>query len=85
MREFTFGELKRGLTCCAVNRSCEGCPLFDEDKMQTATAGDLSCTSQLMVAAMNCINVMEKDLAEANKRADDWEEFARNMSKDLRE
>jgi hypothetical protein len=31
---------------------------------------------------MNCINVMEKDLADANKRANDWEEFARSMSKE---
>jgi hypothetical protein len=29
-----------------------------------------------MSAAMNCINVMEKDLADANKRADGWEEAA---------
>lgn len=73
MVELTYGELKQGLICCTVYRDCKGCPLFDEDKMQTATVGDDSCTLQLMSAAMNCINVMEKDLAEANKRADAWE------------
>ena len=82
MREFTFGELKQGLICCVVNRNCKGCPCFDEDKMQTCSAGDLSCTAQLMAAAFNCINTMEKDLADATKRADDWEEFARKMSKE---
>ena len=83
MREFTFGELKRGLICCTVNRSCNGCPFeFNE---APSTAGKGPCTYQLMSAAHNCINVMEKDLAEANRRADDWEEFARNMSKDLLE
>lgn len=82
MVELSYGELKDALFCCTVCRNCRGCPLFDEDKMQTATAGDLSCTDQLLAAAMNCINVMEKDLADANKRANDWEEFARNMSKE---
>ena len=80
MREFTFGELKQGLICCVVNRNCAGCPMFDEDTMTTATVGDLPCTYQLMSAAFNCINTMEKDLADAVKRADDWEEFARKMS-----
>lgn len=82
MREFTYGELKQGLICCVVNRNCAGCPMFDEDTMTTTTVGDMPCTYQLMSAAFNCINVMEKDLADAIKRADDWEEFARNMSKD---
>lgn len=76
MKEFTFGELKQGLICCTVYRNCSGCPLY--------MGGDLGpeedCTYKLMSAAMNCINVMEKDLAEAVKRADDWEEFARKMS-----
>lgn len=76
MREFTFGELKQGLICCTVNRHCSGCPLFDEDKMQTATAGDLTCSAQLLAAAFNCINVMEKDLDDANKRAEAWEAVA---------
>ena len=82
MREFTFGELKQGLICCTVYRDCKGCPLFDEDTLQTGTIGDDTCTLQLMSAAFNCINVMEKDLEVANKRADDWEEFARGMSKE---
>lgn len=80
MIELTFGELKQALFCCAVNRRCDGCPLFDEDKMQTGTIGDLSCTSQLMSAAFNCINVMEKDLEDANKRAVDLEEFAQRIN-----
>lgn len=72
MKEFTFGELKQGLICCTVYKNCKGCPLFDEDTMQTTTNGDSSCTMQLMAAALNCINVMEKDLAESNffKRTD---------------
>lgn len=68
MREFTLGELKQGLICCAVYRNCKGCPCFDEDKMQTCVAGDLSCTAQLMAAAFNCINTMEADIEEANRR-----------------
>jgi hypothetical protein len=36
-----------------------------------------------MSAAMNCINVMEKDLAEANKRADRWEEVATKHEQDI--
>ncbi len=74
MVELGFGELKRGLICCTVYRDCKGCPLFDEDTMQTATVRDNSCTMQLMSAAMNCINVMEKDLAEMAKKAELWEE-----------
>ena len=80
MREFTYGELKQGLICCTVYRSCDGCPF--EIKEAQSTAGKGPCTYQLMSAAMNCINVMEKDLADATKRADDWEEFARKMSVD---
>lgn len=83
MVELTFGELKQGLLCCTVYRDCKGCPLFDEDKMQTATVGDYSCTTQLMAAAMNCINVMEKDLADANKRAETWENVATTNEKAL--
>jgi hypothetical protein len=44
--------------------------------MKTATAGDLSCTYQLMSAAFNCINTMEKDLSEVVKRAEQWEAVA---------
>jgi hypothetical protein len=78
MKEFTFGELKQGLYCCVVNRSCRGCPLYLSDE----EGPEEDCTYQLMSAAFNCINVMEKDLEEANKRANDWEEFAQNMSKE---
>jgi len=83
MIELTYGELKQGLLCCTVYRDCKGCPLFDEDKMQTATAGDVSCTGQLLSAAMNCINVMEKDLDAATKRADEWEATATAHEKAL--
>ena len=62
MREFTYGELKQGLICCTVNRSCDGCPF--EFKEAPSTAGKGPCTYQLMSAAFNCINVMEKDIAE---------------------
>jgi hypothetical protein len=41
------------------------------------------CTYQLMSAAMNCINVMEKDLADAVKRADMWEEVATKHEQDI--
>ena len=68
MKEFTFGELKQGLICCTIYRDCEGCPAFSED--------DFSCTHQLMAAALNCINVMEKDLASAVKRAEEWKAVA---------
>ena len=76
MREFTFGELKQGLICCTVYRNCSGCPLY----MGPERGPHEECTYQLMSAAFNCINTMEKDLADAVKRADDWEEFARKMS-----
>ncbi len=85
MVELTFGELKQALICCTVYRNCNGCPLYRGDDLGPVFAGDISCTGMLMAAAMNCITVMEKDLAEANKRANDWEELARNMSKDLSE
>ena len=81
MKEFTFGELKQGLICCVIDRRCNDCPLFDEAKMQTATAGDLTCTQQLMSAAFNCINTMEEDLINANKRANLWKEAAIVISK----
>lgn len=88
MREFTFGELKQGLICCTVYRGCKGCPLFDEDTMQTGTIGDDTCTLQLMSAAFNCINVLEKDLGEAIKTAEKWEAVATEHERaliDLRE
>lgn len=68
MIELTFGELKQALLCCTVYRNCDGCPLFRGSDLGTVSAGDLLCTDMLMSAAMNCINVMEKDLIEANKR-----------------
>jgi hypothetical protein len=83
VKNFTFGELKQGLICCTVYRDCRGCPLFDEDKMQTATAGDYSCTSQLMSAAFNCINVLEEDLAKVTKHAEEWEAVATYHEKAL--
>lgn len=85
MRELSYGELKQGLMCCTLYRDCKGCPLFDEDKMQTATAGDWSCTMQLMAAAMNCINVMEKDLANITHLAGRWEEACTECEKELYE
>jgi hypothetical protein len=83
MVELTYGELKQGLICCTVYRDCKGCPLFDEDTMKTATAGDLSCTGQLLVAAMNCINVMEKDLEAANKRVEAWEAACEHLETEI--
>lgn len=78
MREFTYGELKQGLICCTVYRDCAACPCYRGHE----AGPEEDCTYKLMSAAMNCIHVMEKDLEEANKRADDWEEFARNMSRE---
>ncbi len=72
MKEFTFGELKQGLICCTVYRNCSGCPLY----MGPEKGPHEECTYQLMSAAMNCINVMEKDLAEAQSRAAAWEDIA---------
>ena len=72
MREFTFGELKQGLICCVVNRNCAGCPLY----MGPERGPHEECTYQLMSAAFNCINVMEKDLADAISRAERWEAVA---------
>lgn len=83
VKRFTFGELKQGLICCTVYRDCNGCPFFDEDKMQTVTAGDDSCTTQLMSAAFNCINVMEEDLAKMTKQAEEWEVAATYNEKAL--
>ena len=76
MKEFTYGELKQGLICCTVYRSCAGCPLYRSGDSGLMSAGDLTCTDILLAAAMNCINVMEKDLADAEKRAESWEAAA---------
>jgi hypothetical protein len=82
MVELTYGELKQALICCTVYRTCDGCPLYRGGDLGPVTAGDLTCTGMLMSAAMNCINVMEKDLADANKRANDLEGLARNRNKE---
>ena len=81
MREFSFGELKQGLICCTVYRNCSGCPLY----MGHEKGPHEDCTYQLMSAAMNCINTMEKDLADAVKRAEMWEEHAKNLQEALLE
>ena len=69
MKELTFGELKQGLTHCTIYKDCSGCPLYHGPNL----GPEEDCTYKLMSAVMNCINVMEKDLEAANKRADDWE------------
>lgn len=74
MIELTFGELKQALICCTVYRDCTNCPLYKGGDIGTASAGDLTCTGILMAAAMNCINVMEKDLEDMTNRANAWEE-----------
>ena len=79
MIELTYGELKQGLLCCTVYRDCTDCPLYINDDLGPRA----DCTYALMSASMNCINIMEKDLADANKRADDWEYFAREQSREL--
>jgi hypothetical protein len=81
MIELTYGELKQGLLCCTVYRDCSGCPLYRGSEEGT----EENCTYQLMSAAMNCINVMEKDLEAAHKRAEMWEEHAKNLDETRRE
>ena len=81
MIELSFGELKQGLLCCTVYRDCTNCPLYINDDLGPRA----DCTYALMSAAMNCINVMEKDLADANKRAEMWEEHAKNLQEALLE
>ena len=76
MREFTFGELKQGLVCCLIYKNCKTCPFFIK-------LDDFTCTTHLMSAAMNCINVMEKDLADANKRAEAWEDTATKHEQEI--
>lgn len=85
MVELSFGELKQGLICCTVYKNCSGCPLYMGGDLGTASCGDLTCTGMLMAAALNCINVMEKDLADAVKRADMWKEQAENLQEVLSE
>lgn len=79
MVELTYEELKKGLICCTVARDCANCPLYLDDDFGPSA----DCTYTLMTAAMNYINVLEKDLTSANKRADDQEEFAQNISKEI--
>jgi hypothetical protein len=83
MVELAYGELKQALICCTVYRDCTGCPLYKKDVISSALAGDPTCTYHLLSAAMNCINVMEKDLADANTRAEKWEEVATKNEKAL--
>ena len=83
MKELTFGELKQGLICCTVYKDCTGCPLYMGGDLGTASAGDLTCTDMLLSAAMNCINVMEKDLSEANQRAKSWEQTAEAHEREI--
>lgn len=83
MKELTFGELKQALACCTIFKSCHDCPLFDRNELKTVSAGDPTCTQQLMTAAMNCINIMEKDLVDANKRAEMWEAAATQHEQEI--
>ncbi len=76
MIELTYGELKQALLCCTVYQNCDGCPLYINDDI----GPQQDCTYKLMSAAMNCINVMEKDLADANTRAENWEDMAKKLS-----
>lgn len=72
MQELSFGDLKLGLACCTIYKNCAGCPLYQ--------GGDLGsvadCTTKLMTAALNCIQVMETDLLDANRQC---EEFAKKV------
>ena len=79
MIELTYGELKQGLLCCTVYRDCTDCPLYINDDLGPRA----DCTHALMSAAMNCVNVMEKDLEAANKLADMWEETATKLEQEV--
>ena len=79
MKEFTYGELKQGLICCTVYKNCRTCPLYIGDDL----GPEEDCTYQLMSAAFNCINVMEKDLDEAKALAEKWEEAATKHEQDI--
>ena len=79
MKEFTFGELKQGLICCTVYKNCNGCPLY----MGPENGPTEACTYQLMSAALNCINTMEKDLTNAVEQADMWEETATKHEQEI--
>ena len=83
MKEFTFGEIKNGLLCCAMNKNCKECAF--KDSTIAVNGGDLTCTQQLMAAAFNCINTMEKDLGAALLKAEQWEEQCTLREYDLYE
>ncbi len=83
MIELAFGELKQGLICCTVYRDCRGCPMYQGDDLGPVSAGDLTCSHMLMAAALNCINVMEKDLIEVNRKAENWEEIATKHEQEI--
>lgn len=83
MKELTFAEVKQGLICCTVNRNCAGCPLYIGGDINTASAGDLTCTGILMSAARACLNNFEQDLATAYKRVAEWEAVATAHEKSL--
>ena len=69
MKEFTYGELKQALVCCTVYQNCQNCPMYRGDD----EGPEPNCTYQVMSAAMNCINTMERDLAEVRSLAGRWE------------
>ena len=72
MKEFTYGELKQALVCCTVYQNCKTCPMYRGDD----EGPELNCTYQVMSAAMNCINTMERDLADIRALATRWENVA---------
>ena len=72
MKEFTYGELKQALICCTVYQNCKNCPMYRNDD----EGPEPNCTYQVMSAAMNCINTMERDLADVRALAGHWEEAA---------
>ena len=76
MVELTFGELKTALICCTVYKDCNKCSL-------SATNSDLTCKHILMSAAMNCINVLEKDLADMTTKAEQWEKVATKHEQEI--
>lgn len=83
MKELTYGELKQGLTCCTIYRNCRGCPMYQGDDLGPVLEGDLTCSHLLMAAALNCINVLEKDLVDALKKAEDWEAIASKHEQEI--
>ena len=72
MKEFTYGELKQALICCTVYQNCKNCPMYRNDD----EGPEPNCTYQVMSAAMNCINTMERDIADIRSLATRWENVA---------